>query len=164
MNKMWLAILYTSLVIVSITLLSNASSQIRKITLFGEPKIMIQHGLSTENIKNKRDDIASKIIFVNSTMENKKQENITVKKGQEFTIIVESNPTTGYQWIPTFNTSIINLISHNFQPSAKLIGSSGADVFTFKAVNYGTGSLKMLYKRSWEKDFVKEKVFAINVT
>jgi hypothetical protein len=72
MNKMWLAILCTSLVIVSVTLLSNASSQVRKITLFGEPKIMIHHDLSTENIKNKRDDITSKIIFVNSTMENKK--------------------------------------------------------------------------------------------
>jgi inhibitor of cysteine peptidase len=87
-----------------------------------------------------------------------------VKKGQEFTIILESNPTTGYQWIPTFNTSMINLVSHNFQPSTtKLMGSPGTDTFKFKATNQGTESLKMIYKRTWEKEFVKEKVFVIKV-
>jgi predicted secreted protein len=151
-------------------MLSNTGSLVAQIT-FGEPRILPlqqQHDLAAvENIKNKEDNITtSKVSFVvNSTMENKKQdENITVKKGQEFTITLESNPTTGYQWIPTFNTSIINLVSHNFQPSTKLMGSPGTEIFIFKATNQGTEPLKMIYKRSWEKEFVKEKVFMINVT
>ena len=149
-------------------MLSNTGSLVAHIT-FGEPKIQQhqQHNLAVENIKNKEDSITTtKVSFVvNSTMENKKQnENITVKKGQEFTIILESNPTTGYQWIPTFNTSMINLVSHNFQPSTtKLMGSPGTDTFKFKATNQGTESLKMIYKRTWEKEFVKEKVFVIKV-
>jgi predicted secreted protein len=105
-----------------------------------------------------RDNIISRNI-VNSAMEN-----ITVKKGQEFPIILESNPTTGYQWIPKFNTGIIILSSHRFEPTTtKLIGGAGTDIFKFKAIGYGTESLKMFYKRSWEKEFAKEKVFVINV-
>jgi predicted secreted protein len=159
-------LLYSSLVIIFFIMLSNTGSLVAQIT-FGEPRIQQQHNSALENIKNKEDNITTnKVSFVvNSTMENKKQnENITVKKGQEFTIILESNPSTGYQWIPTFNTSIINLVSHNFEPSTKLMGSPGTDTFKFKATNQGTEPLKMIYKRSWEKEFVKEKVFKINVT
>ena len=168
-NTHLVLLLYSSLVITFFIMLSNTGSLVAQIT-FGEPRILQQqqHNVAAvENIKNKEDNITtSKVSFVvNSTMESKKQdENITVKKGQEFTITLESNPTTGYQWIPTFNTSIINLVSHSFQPSTKLMGSSGTETFKFKATNQGTEPLKMIYKRSWEKEFVKEKVFVINVT
>ena len=162
-------LLYSSFAIIFFIVLSNTGSLVAHIT-FGEPKIQQhqqQHNFAVKNIKNKEDSITTtKVSFVvNSTIENKKQnENITVKKDQEFTIILESNPTTGYQWIPTFNTSMINLVSHNFQPSTtKLMGSPGTDIFKFKATSQGTESLKMIYKRSWEKEFVKEKVFVINV-
>ena len=150
--------------------LSNAGSLLAQITPVGDRKIttIMQSNSLLENIKDKRENVASNIVFVaNSTMENKNQgqENITVKKGHEFTVTLESNPGTGYQWIPMFNTSIINLVSHNFQPSTtKLMGSPGTDVFKFKAINSGTESLKMVYKRSWEKEFVKEKVFVVSVT
>jgi predicted secreted protein len=169
-NKMHpVLLLYSSFAIIFFIMLSNTGSLVAHIT-FGEPKIQQQHqqhSLAVENIKNKEYSITTtRVSFVvNSTIENKKQnENITVKKGQEFTIILESNPTTGYQWIPMFNTNMINLVSHNFQPSTtKLMGSPGTDVFKFKATNQGTESLKMIYKRSWEKEFVKEKVFVIKV-
>jgi predicted secreted protein len=170
-NKMHpVLLLFLSFAIIFFIMLSNTDSLVAYIT-FGEPKIQQQHRQHNlavvEDIKNKEDSInTTKVSFVvNSTIENKKQnEIITVKKGQEFTIILESNPTTGYQWIPTFNTSMINLVSHNFQPSTtKLMGSPGTDIFKFKATNQGTESLKMIYKRSWEKEFVKEKVFMIKV-
>ena len=174
-KKHLVLLLYSPLVIIFFIMLSNTGSLVAQIT-FGEARILQQqqqqqqqeHNVAAvENIKNKEVNITtSKVSFVvNSTMENKKQdENITVKKGQEFTITLESNPTTGYQWTPTFNTSIINLVSHNFQPSTKLMGSPGTEIFKFKATNQGTEPLKMIYKRSWEREFVKEKVFMINVT
>jgi inhibitor of cysteine peptidase len=93
-----------------------------------------------------------------------KSENITIKRGQEFKIILESNPTSGFEWLPKFDGSIINLVSHDFQSStAKRIGSSGKDIFTFLAISSGSDKLKMLYKRSWEEHFVAEKIFVINV-
>ena len=92
------------------------------------------------------------------------EENITIKRGQEFKIILESNPTSGFRWFPTFDVSIINLISHDFQSStATRIGSPGKDIFTFLAIRSGSDKLKMLYKRSWEERFVAERVFVINV-
>jgi inhibitor of cysteine peptidase len=93
-----------------------------------------------------------------------KEESITIQSGQEFTIILESNPTSGFKWLPTFDGSIINLVSHDFQSSAaKRIGGSGKDIFTFLAIRSGSDKLKMLYKRSWEEHFVAERVFIINV-
>jgi len=93
-----------------------------------------------------------------------KEQNITVRKGQEFTITLDSNPTSGYIWVAAFNTYTINVISHDFQPtSPKLIGGSGKDVFTFKAISSGTTVLKMVCKRSWEQRFVAEKNFFIHV-
>jgi inhibitor of cysteine peptidase len=92
------------------------------------------------------------------------EEILTIKRGEKFTIILESNPTSGYRWIPTFNRSIINLISHDFQPSQSTrIGCSGKDIFTFLATSVGSEKLMMFYKRSWEKQFVAEKAFVINV-
>lgn len=92
------------------------------------------------------------------------EQNITVRKGQEFTITLDSNPTSGFKWVPAFDTDTINIISHNFQPTSSiLIGSSGQDVFTFKAISSGTTVLKMVYKRSWEQQIVAQKDLFINV-
>jgi inhibitor of cysteine peptidase len=104
------------------------------------------------------------VSLVNSTMPGV-QEAIKLSNGHEFTITLQSNPGTGYQWIPTFNTTILNLVSHEYKPaSTKLLGSPGTDVFTFKAINHGTDTVKMIYKRSWEKESVQEKVFLVSVT
>jgi inhibitor of cysteine peptidase len=93
-----------------------------------------------------------------------KEENIILKKGQEFTITLDSNPTSGYKWIPAFNTYTIKIISYNFHPTSSIvIGGSGKDIFTFKAMNSGATVLKMVYKRSWEQQIMAEKNFFINV-
>jgi predicted secreted protein len=92
------------------------------------------------------------------------QGNIAIKKGQEFKLYFKSNPTTGYEWIPIFNASIVRLISHIFKPSSSLMGSSGTDTFVFKRMSIGTTFLKMLYKRSWENYSVAENIFVVNIT
>jgi predicted secreted protein len=96
---------------------------------------------------------------------NHEEDNIAIKNGQQFTITLESNRTSGYSWVPTFDTDIINLISRDFQsPSLKLTGASGKEIFTFKAINSGATTLKMLYKRSWKQHFEAEKTFFIDIT
>jgi predicted secreted protein len=158
---------YLLLIIVLISIFANTGNQVIQIISFGQSKAMAMKqydSLLYKNVEKNNDLISSRT--VNSSVENKMHEveNITVNKSKEFTISLESNPTTGYQWIPIFNSSIINLISHNFQPSTtKLIGSSVKEIFKFKAINYGTQSLKMIYKRSWEKEPSKERLFVINI-
>jgi len=152
---------YLFSIIFLISVLANAGNQVIQII-----SAMTMKQCDLPLCKNvERDNLISSRI-VNSAVENKiyEVENITANKSQEFTISLESNPTTGYQWIPIFNTSIINLISHSFQPSTtKLIGSPGTEIFKFKAINYGTQSLKMFYKRSWEKEPAEERLFVVNV-
>jgi inhibitor of cysteine peptidase len=90
--------------------------------------------------------------------------NINLKKGEEFLVTLDSTPTGGYRWYPSFNANVINLILHNFnQDSQKLIGGSGHDIFTFRAVDSGTTILKMIYKRDWEDIVISEKNYLIDV-
>lgn len=92
--------------------------------------------------------------------DNSKQ--LVVKVGKEFTIRLESNPTTGYRWHPLFDSSL-KLISNDFIPSSKMIGGSGKECFVFKAVTACKTSIKMVYKRS-EKETMKEIEFSIIVS
>lgn len=100
---------------------------------------------------------------LNSNSSNVDQ-NISIKEGQEFELNFKSNPTTGFEWIPVFDKNILNQTSHTFRPMSALVGAGGTDIFTFKGISPGTTTLKLQYKRSWEKDFAEEKVFLIKVT
>jgi inhibitor of cysteine peptidase len=84
--------------------------------------------------------------------------------GEEFTIKVQSNPTTGYKWQPLFDDNILKEISHDFIPVSNMTGSSGMERFNFKAMKPGTTSVKMIYKRVWEKQPAEEKEFSVIVT
>jgi predicted secreted protein len=100
----------------------------------------------------------------NPTDSRQQGNNISIKKDQEFNLYLKSNPTTGYEWIPIFNASIVKLISHSFKPSSLLMGASGTDTFVFKGMSLGTTLIKMQYKRSWENNSVAEKKFVVSIT
>jgi predicted secreted protein len=88
----------------------------------------------------------------------------TVKRGEEFVIKLESNPTSGYSWHPAFDQVLLELISHEFIPRKTALGARGEDRFYFKAIKEGITTIKMIYKRSWEKKIEKENEFFICVT
>ena len=81
---------------------------------------------------------------------------IKTKVGEEFTITLESNRTTGYGWelAEPLDGSIVKLINSDYkQPQdVRLIGKGGKEVWTFKAVGQGKTKVSMKYVRSWEKD------------
>ncbi len=78
----------------------------------------------------------------NQTDSRQQGNNISIKKDQEFNLYLESNPTTGYEWIPIFNASVVELISHNFKPSSLLRGASGTDNFCFQRYIFRNNSYK----------------------
>ena len=64
---------------------------------------------------------------------------ITVVQGQNFTVQLQSNPSTGYHWEPTYDNSSISFINRVFIAySASMPGAPGADVFTFQGTKQGT--------------------------
>ncbi|MFZ0010431.1 MAG: protease inhibitor I42 family protein [Halobacteriota archaeon] len=64
---------------------------------------------------------------------------ITVMQGQNFTIQLQSNPSTGYHWEPTYDNSTITLVNRAYIASSiPRPGAPGADVFTFQGTKQGT--------------------------
>jgi inhibitor of cysteine peptidase len=90
---------------------------------------------------------------------------VTVRRGERFKIELQSNPSTGYRWhLVFFNKSILKLISSEFVPKiANQIGSTGIQQFNFEATKEGTTSIKLIYKRPWEREAVKSNEFFVNV-
>ena len=96
-------------------------------------------------------------------MGNVNESNILkVKIGEKFTIgdgfELESNPSTGYKWVPAFDKNKINLLSHKFEPSNNnLLGSPGKEIFVFEAINPGVTNLTLSYQKEWEDNSQIEK-------
>ena len=79
--------------------------------------------------------------------------------GREFTIELQANWTTGYQWQlrwPHEDTFIKSLGREYLRPevSATRVGAGGREVWAFRAVKPGTTLLSFKYTRPWEKNAV----------
>ena len=79
--------------------------------------------------------------------------NVTnVNIGQEFSIILPCNPSTGYQWNSTYNNQYLELINQTYQPNYPIIpGSGGNENFTFKALKAGNSTITFNYQQPWEQ-------------
>ena len=96
--------------------------------------------------------------------------NIIVTKSQpEFSIQLKSNPTTGFSWfLREYDDHIIVPVKRTYQKAnAKLIGSSGNEIWIFKvkpeafAVPQQT-TIRLIYARPWEnRDSTTPIVFRV---
>ena len=90
-----------------------------------------------------------------------KNTDIEASVGENFTISLESNQSTGYTWS-------VGMISDNSQvvvtgmdydlPDNGKTGQGGAEVWHLKAVATGTVKLMFYYARSWENEKPVEQV------
>jgi inhibitor of cysteine peptidase len=74
---------------------------------------------------------------------------------QELIVELESNPSTGYSWSYEYvpEEVITSLGAARYTPVAPvLVGSGGVDSFPFKAVGEGRATLRLEYRRAWERD------------
>ena len=74
--------------------------------------------------------------------------------GEELTVTLGSNPTTGFRWsefAEISDESVIKQVSHKFVGPGidKPPGTSGEEVWTFKALKKGTTTISMEYSRPW---------------
>jgi len=66
-----------------------------------------------------------------------------VAQGQNFTIQLQSNPSTGYRWQPTYDNSTVTLVNQAFasgvsNATTAIVGVGGTDLFTFQGIKGGT--------------------------
>lgn len=86
----------------------------------------------------------------------------------EFTLTLQSNPSTGYSWFLTkYNSQLITAVSHQFvAPNTNLIGAPGYEIWTFKLAPTAfavpqTTNVVMEYARPWEKSGGSKSVFKV---
>ena len=74
--------------------------------------------------------------------------------GEEFTLELESNPSTGYAWyVAEMDEDLIGLVSQTYPPPLEdLPGAPGTERFIFVAVGPGIGHLLLHYGRPWDPD------------
>lgn len=78
---------------------------------------------------------------------------IKVKNGGEFVINLESNPTTGYSWQETSDSTMVSLISVDYeedQAEEGMVGVGGKEFFTYRALQSGETEIEMVYGQHWE--------------
>ncbi|MFO7590976.1 MAG: protease inhibitor I42 family protein [Acidimicrobiia bacterium] len=80
-------------------------------------------------------------------------ETISVEVGEEFVILLESNPSTGYEWSVTEQPPEVRLVSQRYDPPAEQIpGRGGQEELRFAARKAGRATLELVYARSFEPD------------
>jgi inhibitor of cysteine peptidase len=74
--------------------------------------------------------------------------------GKTFTIALDANATTGYNWSQTTkDTNVVAYVDNEYVAEARdpqVVGGGGTDTFTFKAVGKGTTTITLAYARPWE--------------
>jgi inhibitor of cysteine peptidase len=69
------------------------------------------------------------------------QQPLEVDAGNEFTIILESNPTTGYHWdiMGELDSGMVEFVKSEYTSTSdpNLVGGGGLDIWTFEAINAG---------------------------
>ncbi|OGN88322.1 MAG: hypothetical protein A2Z74_07310 [Chloroflexi bacterium RBG_13_46_9] len=95
---------------------------------------------------------------------------IEVKAGETFTIVLDSNATTGFQWTAQANTGdakVIEQATHQYiapnTGDAPVAGMAGVEEWTFKAVNAGTTTITLSYNRPWEGGEKGVRTFELTV-
>jgi len=94
---------------------------------------------------------------------------IEINAGTEFDIVIslDSNPTTGYSWVPAYGQDELVLVDQNYQPGENaqngLLGAGGTEIFRFKAQKTGQTTITMSYQRPWETTAIEQKVFNVVV-
>ncbi len=94
---------------------------------------------------------------------------IEVGKGDTFYIVLDSNPTTGYQWelAGPFDDKVLSLEGSRYEApqDTTVMGAGGKEYWEFDAVGSGSTEVSFRYVRSWEKDVepTSSAAFTVNV-
>lgn len=83
---------------------------------------------------------------------------IALSAGDEFQVILCSNPTTGYEWsadAQIADTEVVRQMTHEFVMAEDLEnppppGTPGVEIWTFNALDPGSTTITFDYSRPWE--------------
>jgi|YNPNPStandDraft_1061719.scaffolds.fasta_scaffold252993_1 inhibitor of cysteine peptidase len=78
---------------------------------------------------------------------------VRLRPGQEIILCLEGNPTTGFTWevAELDSAAIAQMKEMEFTPHSNLVGAPGTFTFRFKALRRGAATLRLVYRRPWER-------------
>jgi inhibitor of cysteine peptidase len=91
---------------------------------------------------------------------------ITLQIGQEVVLRLESNRATGYSWLLAHskNTVLTNLGRATYEKGRAAVGAGGIETWKFRAAKSGAETLKLEYRRPWEKKVPPAKTVIFDIT
>ena len=97
------------------------------------------------------------------------EQEVNVKKGDNFVIELEANPTTGYQWEVQLDSNYLQLDKREYVPDAPedeaLVGSGGYELFHFSVLKSGETEIIFTHLRPWEEGVepIKTLKYKVNI-
>lgn len=85
--------------------------------------------------------------------------------GDTLTVDLSSNPTTGFMWRDKVEGKAVRPAGEPqyHGPKAPRPGAGGRQLFSYRAVRSGAGSIRLAYSRSWEKGKPPAQTYQIKV-
>ena len=87
--------------------------------------------------------------------------------GDTYEVVLDSNPSTGYQWLVDFDDDYLELVDRHLTIDSDLNpplpGTPGKETFVFRAVAKGSAQVEFTYKRPWESESLETKVLAFGI-
>lgn len=85
--------------------------------------------------------------------------------GEQIVLDLQSSgPSTGYVWHWDKHDDVLDTISHVFSPyDESFSGNPGIEHWTFVGKRKGSTTIRMLYKRTWEKEIEDSREYSVNV-
>jgi predicted secreted protein len=74
---------------------------------------------------------------------------IQVAVGETFAVRLAGNPTTGYTWQASVDSTYLELVGQEFEPGAEGVGAGGHEVSRFRARAAGETEIVFEYRRPW---------------
>ncbi len=87
---------------------------------------------------------------------------VELTPGTIITVELPENPSTGYSWSYSIDSSVAEIVEDSFVPPENPIpGAGGMRLLKLKVI--GSGELNMSYERSWEKQPIDTFTLAFQV-
>ena len=83
--------------------------------------------------------------------------------GDEVTVVLDENPTTGYRWHADIDTARLQLTDDQYQGAERPVGAGGTRRMTFALIKAGPARLRLVKRRSWEQAVAAEFDMALDV-
>jgi len=102
---------------------------------------------------------------VKATVDDNGRE-MQLKRSQTLVVTLEGNPTTGYTWevAEALDEQVLRQVGEaEFKAESAALGAGGVQILRFETVNAGKTTLKLAYRRSWEKGVEPLNTFSIQV-